>query len=599
MKCYTYDAVVIGSGCAGFNCADSLYAAGTTNIALVTEGMKMGTSRNTGSDKQTYYKLSLSSDCVDGVGKMAKSLFAGGAIHGELALSEAANSLQGFYKLVGLGMPFPQNKFGEFVGYQTDHDDSKRATSVGPLTSKYMTEVLEEQVLRKKIQILDRCLAFRLICADNCVQGVLCYDLEEKDFVLLCAPNVVMATGGCAYLYENKVYPASQSGMSGMAIEIGAKTANLSEWQYGLASIDFRWNVSGTYQQVIPKYVSVDEDGNEYEFLLDYYDDPIDALNNVFKKGYQWPFDSQKISGSSYIDICVHKELQKGRKVYMDFRNNPTGLDFNKLSDEAYTYLKNSDALFGTPIARLAKMNQKAIDLYKDHNIDLHTEMLRVAVCAQHQNGGLYVDTHYETTVKGLYAVGEAAGVYGVYRPGGTALNSCMVSSLRAAKHIASKDNRQIQQSQIQDAAQAYIREIQFHTDQQNALQVMKKIQKAFSAHAGFLRDLEGIRKLKETVSQELNNYAEKFGISGNTTAFEYFKLRDMLITAQSVLTAMEKWCVDIGYRGGAFSQTEKITNADATAILCTQSNTAFWECVKPIPESETWFEKVYNEVNV
>lgn len=56
------DTAVIGSGCAGFNAADWLFDLGRRDIALITEGIHMGTSRNTGSDKQTYYKLTLSAE---------------------------------------------------------------------------------------------------------------------------------------------------------------------------------------------------------------------------------------------------------------------------------------------------------------------------------------------------------------------------------------------------------------------------------------------------------------------------------------------------------------------------------------------------------
>ena len=67
MRTERFDAVVIGSGCAGYNCADWLYDLGYKNIALLTEGRLLGTSRNTGSDKQTYYKLSLAGDEGDSV----------------------------------------------------------------------------------------------------------------------------------------------------------------------------------------------------------------------------------------------------------------------------------------------------------------------------------------------------------------------------------------------------------------------------------------------------------------------------------------------------------------------------------------------------
>ena len=139
------EALVVGTGAASLNAAHELHRLGV-DVIIVTEGIKMGTSRNTGSDKQTYYKLQLTGGDPDSVEAMAKSLFAGGSMQGDLALMEAANSANAFFKLVSLGVPFPQNEYGEFVGYRTDHDMTRRATSCGPLTSKYMTECLEAAV---------------------------------------------------------------------------------------------------------------------------------------------------------------------------------------------------------------------------------------------------------------------------------------------------------------------------------------------------------------------------------------------------------------------------------------------------------------------
>ena len=159
-RIYSVDTIVVGSGAAGLNCAD-LIMTGTVRkkalngeklryheipVAVVTEGLNMGTSRNTGSDKQTYYKLTMSGDSPDSVGDMAKSLFDGGSVDGDLALTEAAGSARAFLRLVDLGVPFPYNDYGEFAGYRTDHDTRTRATSCGPLTSRYMTEALERSV---------------------------------------------------------------------------------------------------------------------------------------------------------------------------------------------------------------------------------------------------------------------------------------------------------------------------------------------------------------------------------------------------------------------------------------------------------------------
>ena len=108
--------IVVGSGAAGLNTADRLWQYGVRDLALVTEGMNCGTSRNTGSDKQTYYKLSLAGGQGDSVRRLASVLYDGGCVDGAHALCEASLSCQGFFKLVELGVPFPHDKYGEFVG---------------------------------------------------------------------------------------------------------------------------------------------------------------------------------------------------------------------------------------------------------------------------------------------------------------------------------------------------------------------------------------------------------------------------------------------------------------------------------------------------
>ena len=122
IRIFTYNSVVIGSGAAGFNAAGRLHQYGQTDTVIVTERVNNGTSRNTGSDKQTYYKLTLSGSDSDSVREMTASLFAGQCVDGDNALCEAALSVPSFLRLVELGVPFPRNRWGEYIGYKTDHD---------------------------------------------------------------------------------------------------------------------------------------------------------------------------------------------------------------------------------------------------------------------------------------------------------------------------------------------------------------------------------------------------------------------------------------------------------------------------------------------
>ena len=171
MKKYAFDCIVIGTGASGYAAATEIASIGKKSVAIVTEGVNMGTSRNTGSDKQTYYKLSLSGQNPDSVRKMADNLFSGGCVDGDNALCEAALSVGCFIKLCELGVQFPKSRYGEYVGYKTDHDPYERATSAGPLTSKYMTEALEKKANRLGITVFDSTLAVKILTDENGVVG--------------------------------------------------------------------------------------------------------------------------------------------------------------------------------------------------------------------------------------------------------------------------------------------------------------------------------------------------------------------------------------------------------------------------------------------
>ena len=153
-------------------------------------------------------------------------------MHGDTALCEAAGSVKAFMKLNLLGVPFPTNEYGEYIGYQ-DRSRHKGARHVlGPLTSKVMTEKLEGAVLGKGIPIYDKMLAAEILTEKGRVRGVLALDLEhleEEDMRWVCfeTGSVVLCTGGPAIAYEKSVYPASQTGSTGLALRAGAAGCNL------------------------------------------------------------------------------------------------------------------------------------------------------------------------------------------------------------------------------------------------------------------------------------------------------------------------------------------------------------------------------------
>jgi len=640
---YSMNTIVLGTGAAGYNAADSLYDLGQKDIAIITEGIKMGTSRNTGSDKQTYYKLTLSGNTPDSVFEMAKTLFEGGSMHGDIALAEAALSAKGFYKLASIGVPFPHNKYGEYIGYKTDHDPRERATSAGPLTSKFMTEKLEVQINNKGIRIFDGFVVIAVLKNDGNAVGLLAIDTAKQDspnkgFTLFNCTNVIYATGGPAGIYLTSVYPVNHLGSSGMAYEAGAKGINLTESQYGIASIKFRWNLSGTYQQVIPRYISTDSEGNdEKEFLDEYFEDKGKLLDAIFLKGYQWPFDPRKIEnfGSSIIDILVYNETQiKGRRVFMDFMSNPTcsmkegEFDFSMLGEESHTYLKNSNALFGKPIERLAHMNQPAIDLYTNNGIDLNTEYLEIAVCAQHNNGGLMGNIWWESNLKHLFPVGEVNGTFGVYRPGGSALNSTQVGSFRAAQYISANytddpmDTDEFAKAveETVDENMARAKKMTVEGGQSNIIEKRLAIQSRMTKAGAHIRSLDEAEKALAEAVAELASFEEETVAGRSYELCEAFRNRDILITQIVYLKAIIEFIKKGGRSRGSYLVSDEkgilpnkklsddfrftLDSGDLLKKACVVGMTlddnkpdfnVEWQDIRPIPTEDNWFENVWS----
>ncbi len=576
-----FDAIVIGSGAAGYSAADWLDRFGVKRVALVTNGRFCGTSRNTGSDKQTYYKISLNS-CADSVYEMARDIAGGGSCDGELAFVEAQNSARCFFRLVEEGIDFPTDSYGGFAGYRTDHDNTSRATSIGPKTSQVMVEKLEKAVLGNgRTTVFDNYQVAEIAVKDGSVKGIIALNTESGKIEAISSNYVIAATGAPAGVYSDSVYPVSQHGMTGALIDAGVSMVNFAEWQYGIACVDPRWNLSGSYMQVMPRIFSVDSDSNEFEFLPDGFGSDTAACNMTFRKGYEWPFSAARIESTSRIDLLVKNEADKGRSVFVDYSKNPRGYCFEKLSREAKDYLTAAGAVAETPYERLLNLNPLAEKLFALKGRDLSYEPLKIAVCAQHCNGGCLVNTYFETQINGLFVIGEAAGAFGLTRQGGTALNDTQVSSLRAAEKISHDIARNTDAPGSEIAVPVY--------SFKKGKSEVKAIAEKMSRCAAFKRDkaemlvlLGEIRRLKES------------GISAESLS-EYLYDRDTLVCTETLLVSILGTMGKAGSRGGALyhvSGENMPENAEYRKYRAVTDGTEVkFVPVSPVPKPEVNFE--------
>lgn len=469
--------------------------------------------------------------------------------------------------------------------------------------------------------------------------GALALNINEKDytkaFVLFNSTNVILGTGGPGGIYEKSVYPFSQSGSIGMAFRAGASGQNLTESQFGIASLKFRWNLSGSYQQAIPRYYSTDSNGkDEKEFLNEYFPDLKTLSKAIFLKGYQWPFDSGRVEncGSSLIDLLVNCEINdKGRKVFIDFTRNPSWtdelFDTGSLDSEVTNYLGKSSALKATPFERLKSINMSAVSLYKEHGIDLEKEPLQIAVCAQHNNGGLKGNIWWESDLLHLFPVGEVNGSHGVYRPGGAALNAGQVGSLRAAQFISKKYPEQpLEESLFLEETKSLIENNLKYASQwinkgfsaENGI-FLDEIRRRMSETAGIIRDKQKIEESLSRAEALLSGLAGKIGADTVAQLCDAYVLMDHCTTHYIYLAAIREYIDRGGRSRGSYIVThsgKKVSGSNLKLLLkpelCTYDRDAenkimevslrngdlmiILTGVREIPEQDLWFEKVWKE---
>jgi succinate dehydrogenase/fumarate reductase flavoprotein subunit len=629
---YQVNSVIVGAGAAGMNCAVHLYEfmlqkgvpKPEKRIAVITAGLGLGASRMSGSDKQTYYKIGTSPDIADCAEEFAKSLTAAGCCHGELALAEAIGSLREFYHLVRVGVPFPTNAMGTFIGYKTDHDPAERATSAGPKTSKFMSECLQGQLEHYGVPIYDNQEVAHLLTigkgSSKRIAGVVTVDRKragKSSYALnvFLATNIILAAGGPGELYKTSVYPREQVGIHGLAFKAGLPAENLTESQFGLASTKFRWNVSGTYMQAIPRIFSTDANGkDEQEFLANFFPSMSKMATNIFLKGYQWPFDPQRIQNlkSSLIDILVFNEAQKGRRVFMDFRRNPIGnktmkvFNLDDLEPEAYEYLKKAGAFQKTPIERLAHMNTPAIEIYKENGINLYKEPLEIAVCAQHNNGGFSVDKWWQTAMPGTFVIGEMAGTHGVKRPGGSALNAGQTGGLRAAEYIVKTSGCDLPnyangKKQIDEQVTQLINRLSRYwildTRHKSSIEhrassielvpekVIEQIQNRMTTSAGHIREMNDARKaLKEALELYKQIQQKGFALKDKSTIIKAIQAEHLALSSVAYLKAV----VELLSRSSGSRGSHLVLAEDGIEIHPDIINKATGKPLKFKPENES-----------
>jgi succinate dehydrogenase/fumarate reductase flavoprotein subunit len=276
-------------------------------------------------------------------------------------------------------------------------------------------------------------------------------------------------------------------------------------------------------------------------------------------------------------------------------------------------------------------MNQPAVQLFRDHGIDLVTQPLEVAVCAQHSNGGLRTNLWWESNLRHLFPVGEVAGTHGVRRPGGAALNAGQVGGMRAALFI-SRHYRE-RPPGVEIFAPEVAKQVETVLElchramtppgAQGSLtpaQVIGQVQERMSRYGAHTRSREGLVKATEEARQLQDALPGVLRISDPRALDTAFWAADLCLAHRVWLEAIRAYLEAGGGSRGSFlvmdAEGEPATETleegwrfrghRLGALLDGEILESWigengdvehrWVPVRPIPEEDGWFENVWKE---
>lgn len=287
--------------------------------------------------------------------------------------------------LVRLGVDFDRQDHHLAMTLEAAHSHARVLHSADQ-TGRAIVSILQEQVLsRSNIQVLPQTLAIDVFVENGRCRGV--YLLFGHQLRLVRAKAVILATGGGGQVFSQTTNPAVSTGDGvAMAWRCGALLRDLEFFQF---------HPTALIHPDAPRFLISEAVRGEGAHLVN-------------PQGKRFVFDYDQRGELAPRDIV-------SRAIYQ----------YLESTGESHVYLD----LRSIPVDRLQYRFPNIIQFCQRFGIDVFSTPIPVAPAAHYWMGGVAVNLENETSIAGLYAIGETAstGVHGANRLASNSLLECIV----------------------------------------------------------------------------------------------------------------------------------------------------------------------------
>ena len=391
MKYTKYSTVIIGSGIAG------LYAALKVQQQVkLPDGILLITKSRLGESNSRYAQggmvAVMKENKTDSVASHISDTIKAGAGLSEFNTIKfiSENSDAVVKDLLKFGVQFDKDDDNKFCyTKEAAHSVRRILHSGGDATGRMIEHALCQKVRENEnIDIYEQTDAVELLVDSNECKGVIVFNNDIGEYETVYSPAIILATGGIGQLYKYTTNPKGATG-DGLALAYNA----------GAIMQDME------FVQFHPTALAIDGDENRFlisEAVRGEGAKLCDADGNEFMAKYD---DRKELAPRDIVTRANFNEMKENNSenVYL----NAACIDSKKLAK------------------RFPTISKKCLE----HGIDITRDFIPVAPAAHYFMGGIKTNLKGETSINGLYAIGEVAstGLHGGNRLASNSLLECVV----------------------------------------------------------------------------------------------------------------------------------------------------------------------------
>ena len=389
-----YDYIIIGSGIAGLYSA--LLANEIGSVLIVTKGSIDDT--NT---KHAQGGIAAPIGENDSVSLHIQDTLSAGAglcdpESVRILVSEATDRIA---DMVRFGVAFDTINGEISLGREAAHSVSRVLHAGGDATGERLETTLSRRVRENGIRVLEYSLATRILLSKGKLQGIQVLDSRSGFMRDYGCKYLILATGGAGRLFKHTTNPdvATGDGIA-LAYNAGIAISDMEFFQFHPTAL----HLPGVYPFLISEAVR-GEGG---------------VLRNNQGRAFMADYTPEKELAPR--DVVARSMIYEMRKT----GRNSVLLDITHL-----------------PASQVTTRFPHIYRFCLDHGVDITKEMIPVAPAAHYTIGGIRVNTWGESSLPGIFAVGECActGVHGANRLASNSLLEGIVFGKRAIERTQQK----------------------------------------------------------------------------------------------------------------------------------------------------------------